>query len=164
MPNYKLTTDLITDCMALIPDNLELLNDHGFYFEKVDSFYEVELPSASNCRLSFYDARQAELSFIIASHCLRTIPEFQVERQEYIQDSFLLNLLEKRFNDGEIADYSLVATMESSVEKTPKTIASATLHGMEYKVIDGKRQLVMMDKPPSTLEKLCESYKNVMSK
>jgi hypothetical protein len=161
MPNYKLTTDLIADCMALIPQNLELLNNHGFYFEKVDSFYEVELPSASNCRLSFYDARQAELSFIIASHCLRNIPEFQVELPQEV-DFFELHVgdcirefymyakvKEETTNQTEWAVKDLHREYKDKL-KLPRTIASATFWG------NGTF--------PNTFEKLCESYKNVMSK
>jgi hypothetical protein len=141
--------------MALMPDNLELLNNHGFYFEKVENFYEVELPSASNCRLSFYDARQAELSFIIASHCLRTIPEFQEKNPKYTawmdgdgyRDDIVhyISYLENYENC-----YDDVNSILNENPPMPKTIAAATLHGQgEF--------------PPSTLEELCKSYENVMS-
>jgi len=148
MTNYKLTTDLIVDCMALIPHNLERLNNQHF---------NIEMEDENSLYVNNYllDNRPSN-SFSFFSHCLRTIPEFQVENPE-IQK--LLNeiqeyeiKLKKASGMGDILHDIIIKSNKTKLkELTHKTIASATLHGQgEF--------------PPSTLEELCESYKNVMSK
>lgn len=152
--NYKLTTNLIADCMALIPHNLELLNEDYDFFASGDMDVEY-----------FYNGLHPRLKFLELSHCLRTIQEFQRPNLEYVRLRNKANsMLEvykhniSRKNQGKDFDLCVVAYYEEDRQrviglrmKTPKTIASATLHGQgEY--------------PPSTLEELCESYKNVMNK
>ena len=76
--NYKLTTDLIADCMGLIPQNLGQINksldnaSYGWYCDK-DIFLAIvnkkALPSFQK--------------FLAISQCLRTIPEFQAENPLY---------------------------------------------------------------------------------
>ena len=151
MTNYKLTTNLIADCMALIPHNLEVLNDNYDFFASGDMDIEY-----------YFNELHPRLKFLNLSHCLRTIQEFQITTIEYLQYKIEIQLL----NYAEVFDYSRLhptkinekvfvankkAYCEGRLENIRETIASATLHGQgEY--------------PPSTLEELCESYKNVMSK
>ncbi len=118
MSKYKLTTNLIADCMALIPKNLELLN-------KITQDLESKHANLDIKYLFYFDAERVYRSYFeyltdynqfgMISYCLRLIPEFKVKTKE------------------------------------GKTIASTTLHGQgEF--------------PPSDLDELCKSYKNVMSK
>ena len=176
--NYKLTTNLIADCMALIPHNLELLNENYDFFASGDMDVEYS-----------FNELHPSFKFLELSHCLRTIQEFQkeikgdviIDNKHFFEGDLVLhsepngwtNLLVifdhnlKKYRllnmDNEfIWDVEGVNThwgewvnwWEVELEKLgtkPRTIASATLHGQgEY--------------PPSTLKELCESYKNVMSK
>ena len=201
MTNYKLTTNLIADCMALIPQNLERLNDSQDIF-KFKS-YDPKLIEFNN--LTLYNVKEQEtysiLNFnglidtfkvFVISHCLRTIPEFQEHSkqikvgdlctvelfQHYNKNLFHIYRVCKILNSNsyyetpitkdwekppihkEIAEIAFVMDIAVSNKilrvrtdqiKPRRTISSATLHGQgEY--------------PPSTLEELCESYKNVMKK
>jgi hypothetical protein len=103
--------------------------------------------------------------FLILSHCLRTIPEFQEPNEKYEAHKIFAKEAEKKIEE-ELMDMKRLnkptvdyaAVVEPMLEKvfhersffyTPKTIAAATLRGQgEF--------------PPSTLEELCESYKKVM--
>lgn len=60
-----LTTNLIADCMALIPQNLERLN------QNTNKYKFISL-----------HGQQMTATFGVLSHCLRTIPEFQTENPE----------------------------------------------------------------------------------
>lgn len=132
MTKYKLTTDLISDCMALIPQNLERLNKPDYSVEIINK--EIYVCTPSNKYFIFggdFFYKDYERDFVFACHCLRTIPEFQRENPEYAKTK-----------------WQAVTYTEGIIWET---IASATLHGQgEF--------------PPSTLEELVESYKNVMSK
>ena len=145
MTNYKLTTNLIVDCMALIPENLELLNEDYDFFASGDMDVEY-----------FYNGLHPRLKFLNLSHCLRTIQEFQEPNPLYIQaiETYNKNWMD-RVVDSSMQTTKLIQELKYAkkigCKLLPKTIASATLHGQgEY--------------PPSTLEDLCESYKNVMKK
>ena len=145
MTNYKLTTNLIADCMALIPHNLELLNENYDFFASGDMDVEY-----------YFNELHPRLKFLNLSHCLRTIQEFQEPNPLYIQaiETYNKNWMD-RIVDSSMQTTKLIQELKYAqkigCELLPKTIASATLHGQgEY--------------PPSTLEELCESYKNVMSK
>ena len=141
--NYKLTTDLIADCMALIPQNLELLNEktNGLYFTANEGtllFYNV----GTLAKKVVFSKLSTQEKFAFFAYCLRTIPKFQVNTNKYLE-------LEKESSTSGSGLERAFATIVLS--NTRKTIASATLHGQgEF--------------PPSTLEELCESYKNVMNK
>ena len=176
--NYKLTTNLIADCMALIPHNLELLNENYDFFASGDMDVEY-----------FYNGLRPELKFLNLSHCLRTIQEFQeeikgdviIDNKHFFEGDLVLHSEPDRYTtllvifDPNLKKYRLlnmdneliwdvedvnthwgegIEGWEVELEKCgtkSRTIASATLHGQgEY--------------PPNTLEELCESYKNVMSK
>lgn len=134
---YKLTTDLKADCMALIPKYITELNQN-----KIDLIFIVQTGKVYMCHKKVKLKNEIQESgddfmFKIISHCLRTIPEFQAETKQYRE--YLLDC----------QDYD----EDSIIREYPpaRSIASATLHGQgEY--------------PPSTLEELCKSYKNVMSK
>jgi len=81
---------------------------------------------------------------------------------DYTLDDFINDENNKDFikNNPEMTPLKSLELVEPTIKQAmyeinlvyePKTVASATLHGQgEY--------------PPSTLEELCESYKNVMSK
>ncbi len=145
MTNYKLTTNLIVDCMALIPENLELLNEDYDFFASGDMDVEY-----------FYNGLHPRLKFLNLSHCLRTIQEFQEPNPLYIQaiETYNKNWMD-RVVDSSMQTTKLIQELKYAqkigCELLPKTIASATLRGQgEY--------------PPITLKELCESYKNVMSK
>jgi hypothetical protein len=137
MPNYTLTTDLIADCMALIPQYLELLNTSQNEFEFGYDIFTDKIGMATK----LYDTNSDIWKFHAFSHCLRNIPEFQAENKNF-----------KAMESVCQSTTGIFRTMNLSVlSQTPKTIAAATLHGQgEF--------------PPSTLEELCESYENVMSK
>lgn len=154
MSNYKLTDDLIQDCMSLIPQNLERLNEKSYFIFEHDEQRGVSITSWQITAREIKGSEEIE-KFLIISHCLRKIPEFQAENPKY-QEPDYESLETEDYNVFEIAESIEIACL-------PKTIASATLHGMEWKVVDGVKQLVMMDEPPRTLKELCESYKNVMS-
>jgi hypothetical protein len=131
MPKYKLTTNLIADCMALIPQNLELLNKTVFPIFNFNDYEKDQIFCVKN-EYGKFDELSDFAQFLFLSHCLRTIPKFQVE-------------------DLEIHKYSEYGFEGGIRSQLPKTIAGATLHGQgEF--------------PPITLEELCESYENVMSK
>ena len=144
MPNYKLTTNLIADCMALIPHNLELLNENYDFFASGDMDVEY-----------FFNELHPRLKFLELSHCLRTIQEFhRIQPLYYYYHNQRKNAIEKLEKEGlsyhEIKEKLYMPGAKDMLIENWKTIASATLHGQgEY--------------PPSTLEELCESYKNVMS-
>ena len=179
MSNYKLTTNLIADCMALIPHNLEVLNDNYDFFASGDMDVEY-----------YFNELHPRLKFLNLSHCLRTILDFKFEIKgdviidniHFFEGDLILHSEPDRCTnllvifDPNLKKYRLlnmdnefiwdvegvnthwgkwvVDLSEVELEKCgtkPRTIASATLHGQgEY--------------PPSTLEELCESYKNVMKK
>jgi hypothetical protein len=190
--NYKLTTDLIADCMSLIPQYLELLNKNKNYdvrlkFKPNPNEFGVIISKTSwktyvdwvLTEPDDYAKIHTNAQIIIdrfVQDCLRTIPEFQAENPSYsskinirsITRTGFLNtkMVAKLEKDKEFTNYNLDNFLFNDVKKLhlPKTIAFATLHGLERKVINGVEKLVIMDKPPSTLEELCESYKNVMSK
>ena len=150
MPNYTLTTDLIADCMALIPQNLERLKNDFFSINIHESRgieFEFDLLDYGFHNLDWYDTFDGYSLFII-SHCLRTIPEFQEPNPKILKKikNVSRNLTGQNLTKEEIKKMLLKTTTIYN-----RTIASATLHGQgEF--------------PPSTLEELCESYKNVMSK
>jgi hypothetical protein len=158
MPNYKLTTDLITDLMVLIPQNLERLNKqqevfgvkpprpnkghHKNYQNTIlfDFHGDVVADVGYECDHEFYFGQSAIVDFILISQCLRIIPEFQEKCNLYLE------MTKNWENDL----HHWKEFWEGRIEKMPKTIASATLHGQgEF--------------PPSTLVELCESYKNVIN-
>jgi len=156
MPNYKLTRDLIADCTALIPQNLELLNENNltidsiyFLFKNdcIEKFDKSKGYTGCVARVDLVDYSDF-YQFQILSHCLRTIPEFQKQNPK-ANSFYYFTQPQPATNTPNGVAYSL---LENRIkEYIPKTIASATLHGKgEY--------------PPATLEELCESYKNVMSK
>jgi hypothetical protein len=98
------------------------------------------------------NGKQKDINFYI--DCLRTIQEFQEPNPLYIQaiETYNKNWID-RVVDSSMQTTKLIQELKYAqkigCELLPKTIASATLHGQgEF--------------PPSTLEELCESYKNVM--
>lgn len=150
MTNYKLTTNLIADCMALIPHNLELLNENYDFFASGDMDVEY-----------FFNELHPRLKFLNLSHCLRTIQEFKrIQPLYYYYHNQRKNAIEKLEKEGlsyqEIKQKLYMPGATNMLVETWKTIASATLHGATR---HGQGEY-----PPSTLEELCESYKNVMSK
>lgn len=178
MTNYTLTTDLVKDCMALIPHNIERLEKGGFemhyrviFYDKTQRYIDFKFDNLSVAipfigdfdhenRYLFAFKKiikyNSTVSMWLVSYCLRTIPEFQAENSQYKRTKKKLeNNKNARLLDAG-TDYILRGIISKSFEKTIKkykyeTIASATLHGQgEY--------------PPSTLNELCESYKQVMSK
>jgi hypothetical protein len=120
--------------MALIPQNLERLNYTAPEYPGVSFFFfseyiekEVVFDDWNSDRISYpLSEHQLFDQFLLASHCLRKIPEFQ----------------------------------ENKILGFPNTIAGGTLHGIAY---NEEERLVIWDTPPSTLNQLCESYKNIMS-
>jgi hypothetical protein len=173
MPNYTLTTDLIADCMALIPQYLELLNKqqekfgvkpprpnrghHREYQNTIlfDFHGDVVADVGYECDHEFYFGQSAIVDFILISHCLRNIPEFQAEnpKLDYVKECYEYNkaLAENPQSQNRFILWHATGCYREEIDSTPKTIASATLHGQgEF--------------PPSTLVELRESYKNVMSK
>lgn len=153
MTKYKLTTDLIADCMALIPDNLDRLNEwqEDYLFEIKDG--DILFTPAISYNTWGLDGFLSLDQYIIISHCLRTIPEFKDENPELennYQEILEISKLCESDSDSR-ANWHLLGQKVQQQVMIPQTIASATLHGQgEY--------------PPSTLEELCESYKKVMSK
>ena len=194
MSNYKLTTDLIADCMALIPQNLKRLNEKAKYFkfefQNNEPLFIYDLENNYKC---YFQYLKFNYGVSIISHCLRTIPEFQeksnkfwqldkeireleenlrypsisgkweeivnFEKNPQIRDLYYTNVnisIVIDFYKKQIYELFKTETIKEIYSKKRErgknaTIASATLHGQgEY--------------PPSTLEELCESYKNVMSK
>ena len=150
MTNYKLTTNLIVDCMALIPHNLELLNESYDFFASGDMDVEYS-----------FKWLHPRLKFLNLSHCLRTIQEFhRIQPLYYYYHNQRKNAIEKLEKEGlsyqEIKEKVYMPGAKNMLVETWKTIASATLHGDTR---HGRGEF-----PPSTLEELCESYKNVMSK
>lgn len=108
MSNYKLTTDLIADCMALIPQNALKLN--GRY--SVNSHKGEHIFNNLTIENIIKDIN---LNYNFISHCLRTIPEFQkpapIETLSMVKPALLQ------------------AGHERGLAYEPKTIASAALHG-----------------------------------
>lgn len=171
---YTLTGDLLEDCMALIPHNIELLNGKKSLFlvksiEKVKSytieshmkyeqiivqfdndptdFYEIEIVLSED--LSGYQDQMLQFAFI--SHCLRTIPEFQAENPNCSQ--FVKAYAEKQQTNPQPTFAQ--GYKRRDLELVPKTISEAALRGL---VVDG--DLIVQSKyPPSTVAELCESYK-----
>ena len=154
MSQYQLTTDLIADCMALIPQNLERFNEGQKLFnlyEKSEKIY-IDISKMESWDLQYFFSHffldsiryHIEDVFKVAflSHCLRTIPEFQEKNHNY---QLYLEKQKKRQGEWQIDSGKMFCSHD------PKTIAAATLHGQDRF-------------PPNTLEELCESYKNVMSK
>lgn len=137
MSKYKLTTDLIADCIALIPQNLGRLNA-----SKINSSISFDFSKLDN---NFYTDFSNDAKFKIISHCLRTIPEFQDKNPRYIKYRDNAKSLKKAY-----PSLSVFETNEIKAMCEPKTIWQATLYG------NGTF--------PNTLEELCKSYKNVMSK
>ena len=178
MTNYKLTDNLISDCMALIPHNLELLNENYDFFASGDMDVEHS-----------FNELHPSFKFLELSHCLRTILDFGfetkgdviIDNMHFFEGDLILYCEPDRCTnllvifDHNLKKYRLlnmdneliwdvedvnthwgegVEGWEVELEKCgtkPRTIASATLHGQGHY-------------PPNTLEELCESYKNVMSK
>ena len=150
MTNYKLTTNLIADCMALIPHNLELLNENYDFFASGDMDVEYS-----------FNELHPSFKFLNLSHCLRTIQEFKrIQPLYYYYHNQRKNAIEKLEKEGlsyqEIREKLYMPGAQNMLVETWKTIASATLHGATR---HGQGEY-----PPSTLKELCESYKNVMSK
>ena len=97
--------------------------------------------------------------FLDLSHCLRTIQEFKrIQPLYYYYHNQRKNAIEKLEKEGlsyqEIKEKLYMPGAKNMLVETWKTIASATLHGATR---HGQGEY-----PPSTLEELCESYKNVM--
>lgn len=181
MSKCQLTTDLIADCMALISLYSITLNKNQTVFHIQKAHYGGEILMFSFIRnlrnneffaYNNWGGLQEYQKVWVLSHCLRTIPEFQTETKKYeaykilaeenkkIQEDFIKNNpnasawvfdCESPTEILEIVEATIKqAISEVSLSYEPKTIASATLHGQgEF--------------PPSTLEELCQSYKNVMS-
>lgn len=151
MSKYTLTTDLIADCMALIPDNLERLNNEKYKIEIDKNSFTINGWSPF-----FYITDNSTQGFLFISHCLRTIPEFQAENpkiKRLINEIQEAKIKEKEsIGMGECLYHSLIQINKKRLKEIKfKTISSATLHGQgEF--------------PPATLEELVESYKNVMKK
>jgi hypothetical protein len=170
MPNYTLTTDLIADLMTLIPQNLELLNEgnslfefdyHGFDTDKLKIKLIIEDRWIDNPWESFIDYIKSRKHLHtltqprVVCHCLENIPEFQVEnpKLDYVKECYEYNkaLAENPQSQDRFILWHATGCYREEIDGMPKTIASATLHGQgEF--------------PPNTLDGLCESYKNVMSK
>lgn len=136
--NYTLTTNLIKDCMALIPQNIDRLNGEQEIFMlwrpvNGNFYYDWENESHS---IKFNQCEDYQ-KFVILSFCLRTIPEFQI-----------------------CSTHKRTKEWGEYVNRTP-IISNATLKG--YKK-DENGDLIPTEYPPSTLDELCESYKQVMSK
>jgi hypothetical protein len=147
MSTQKLTTDLIADCLTLIPENLEALNTNPLEIS-VNYSQDKTLVFAVLDKEGEWEMLGAGYRFLIISHCLRNIPEFQDENPKITE----LNNELIKFNTPRDREYRADVRSRIKVFLQHKpTISSATLHGQgEF--------------PPSTLEELCESYKNVMSK
>lgn len=152
MTKYKLTTDLIADCRALIPENLERLSDDNWVFTENNNGVTL----INNWFIHDYIEDKSFRGFAFFSHCIRTIPEFQEENPERENFKYrIINNNKKIKLTEDKSEWAKVykthnAGLAFALSILPKTIASATLHGQgEY--------------PPSTLEELIESYKNVMS-
>lgn len=163
MSKYKLTTDLIKDCVALIPQNWERLNKSKKYnvrpiFEPNPNKFGVVISEPYwkvyvewiLTDVDDYKKIRTNGQIIVdkfVRDCLRTIPEFQGENPQ-IKKEFQKRGLNKISFGGKNPQ---LARLQFAYwrQNQPKTIASATLHGQgEY--------------PPSTLEELCESYKKVL--
>ena len=152
--SYTLTTDLIADCMALIPQNQNIITAKD---EKM--FINIDLTllkETQNALVYGYFNNLNKLeAFDFIRRCLRTIPEFQEETKDYtkLKDFIKGEKDDPSWEDEKTSNrkFMFYAWRRERLELTPRTIACATLHGQgEF--------------PPSTLEELCESYKNVMSK
>lgn len=79
------------------------------------------------------------------------------ENPEYKQDRWLLDNLNKRYENKELTEYSLIACLKSSVEKTPKSQAEALCQ----KWLDGLEPL--FDREPETvLQELIEILENLL--
>ena len=152
MINYKLTKDLVADCMALIPYNLEKLNStsKGFEFKHQNnrSIFVYDLKNSYECYFCYL---KSNYKFVFISHCLRTILNFQKPNLKYKSKPEVTHDIWSKW-----MSYFLNNSFDKKVAKECfgdlySSIASATLHGQgEY--------------PPNTFEELCESYKDVMSK
>ena len=178
MINYKLTKDLVADCMALIPYNLEKLNrtskDFEFKHQNNRSIFVYDLKNSYECYFCYL---KSNYKFVFISHCLRTILNFQKPNLKYkskpevthdIWSKWMSYFLNNSFDKKDYTRWGrqiktpykdLSRQEQASDKKVAKecfgdlysNIASATLHGQgEY--------------PPNTFEELCESYKDVMSK
>lgn len=128
--------------MALIPQNLKLLNEsqNKLEFGKNAIIFKLN-----------FERMQEVWQFYVISHCLRTIPEFKAENPAHAkkwQEIEDLNMGDEPDNSPKWRKYGKLLGEFNAIQST---IASATLHGQG-------------DFPPSTLEELCKSYKNVMSK
>ena len=178
MSNYKLTPNLIADCMALIPHNLEVLNakfskyDFIYLSKKIIWRHDIDTicfvyqnfkiqycPKHEKFQKDSHDFNYPNINLAVIdfiTHCLRTIQEFhKIQPLYYYYHNQRKNAIEKLEKEGlsyhEIKEKLYMPGAKDMLTETWKTIASATLHGQgEY--------------PPSTLEELCESYKNVMKK
>ena len=117
--------------------------------------YKLTTNLIADCHsLKKLNGKQKDINFYI--DCLRTMQEFQESNPLYIQaiETYNKNWMD-RVVDSSMQTTKLIQELKYAqkigCELLPKTIASATLRGQgEF--------------PPSTLEELCESYKNVMKK
>jgi len=138
-----LSGNLINDVMALIPKNQEIIT------AKVDNILINIEPKYSKIEkeamiYGYYNSLNKLESFEFVSHCLRTIPEFQIPLDRYKD-------LENHANNPNIRhNIKELMLMNELLLYMPETIASATLHGQ-------------VGFPPSTIGELCESYKKVIN-
>lgn len=147
----NLTTDLIKDVFALLPEHIDEIHAKQDDFELVSQPY-APLYFHAKHDLASWSGLIEEDRFNILQHCLKLIPAFQEPTKQanvFIQK---INWLDKKYAKEKLTGILLhKKQVETLLEELPyKSIASATLHGQgEF--------------PPSTVEDLCKSYKYVMS-
>ena len=144
-----LTKDLIQDLINLIPSNLELLNK--------SLKYEIRLkfiPNRKNfgVKISADDWDFQVVWILSDKDSYQKLPSYaQIIIDRFVQDCFE--------HIPEFQKRKLLQNKDGGITGYP--ILVATLHGFQF---DENGYIEMLEYPPSTLEKLCESYKQVMSK
>ena len=151
--NYKLTTNLIVDCHSLKKLNGKQ-KDVNFYIDCLRTILDFGFETKGDVIIDNMHFFEGDLIlYREPDRCTNLLVIFDPNLKKYR----LLNMDNELIWDVEDVNTHWgegVEGWEVELEKCgtkPRTIASATLHGQgEY--------------PPSTLEELCESYKDVMSK
>jgi hypothetical protein len=153
MSNYKLTTNLIVDCHSLKKLNGKQ-KDINFYIDCLRTIQEFKKGIKGDViigNMHFFEGDLVLHSEPDRYTTLLVIFDHNLKKYRLLNmdNEFIWDVGDVNTHWGEWVEW-----WEVELEKLgtkPRTIASATLHGQgEF--------------PPSTLEELCESYKNVMSK
>ena len=153
MSNYKLTTNLIADCHSLKKLNGEQ-KGVNFYMDCLRTIQEFQKEIKGDVIIDnkhFFEGDLVLHSEPNGWTNLLVIFDYNLKKYRLLNmdNEFIWDVEGVNTHWGEWVDWWEVELEKLGTKS--RTIASATLHGQgEY--------------PPSTLEELCESYKNVMSK